>query len=487
MIFPTIEEVKKLAGNGNVIPVCKSVLADTETPVSVWLKLFRNEKFSFLLESVEGQDTVARYSFLGGGPFLTFSCRGSSWKAGSDSGDTDPIGALRKIFAAYRPVAVEGVPRFCGGAVGFFSYDAIRLRESIPDKNPKDDPADDIFFAFYRDIIAFDNREHRLLLMTNLILDKGADIEAVYKDALHRLGTMEDRMAVRLQATHLSVRRKSDAVSNFTRKEFEAAVEKCRDYIRAGDIFQVVPSQRFTVQVEADPFDLYRILRAVNPSPYMYYLAVDGSSVIGASPEMLLRVENGQIEMRPIAGTRPRGKSEADDTKNIKELLADPKECAEHVMLVDLGRNDVGRVARTGTVRVEEMMHIEKYSHVIHIVSNVRGELAEGKDAFEALFSCFPAGTLSGAPKIRAMEIIDEIEPVKRGLYGGALGYIGWNGTMDTCIVIRTIVYRNGVAMVQAGAGVVADSDPALEYQETLHKAGALFTAIGKAAEMSGR
>ncbi|MBN2187886.1 MAG: anthranilate synthase component I [Chitinispirillaceae bacterium] len=487
MIFPSLEEVKKLAEQGNVIPVCKSVLADTETPVSVWLKLFRNEKHSFLLESVEGQDTVARYSFLGGAPFCTFSCRGNSWKAGSESGADDPVGALRRLFAAYRPAAPEGIPRFCGGAVGYFSYDAIRLRERIPDKNPKDDPADDIFFAFYRDVIVFDNREHRLLLITNIMTGRDGEMGAAYEGALHRLGTMEDRMAVRLQASNLSVRRKSDPASNFTREAFEAAVEKCREYIRAGDVFQVVPSQRFTVQVEADPFDLYRILRVVNPSPYMYYLAVDGASVIGASPEMLVRVENGRLETRPIAGTRPRGRTEAEDEKLERELLADPKERAEHVMLVDLGRNDVGRVARTGTVKVEEMMHIEKYSHVIHIVSSVRGELAEGRDAFDALFSCFPAGTLSGAPKIRAMEIIDEIEPVKRGLYGGALGYIGWNGTMDTCIVIRTIVYKEGRAIVQAGAGIVADSDPAREYQETLHKADALFAAISKAAEIAGR
>ena len=487
MIFPSLDEVKKCAGRGNVIPVCKSILADTETPVSVWLKLFRNEKHSFLLESVEGQDTVARYSFSGGAPFLTFTCRGTSWKAGSDSGSGDPIGVLRRLFSAYRPVEVEGVPRFYGGAVGYFSYDAIRLRESIPDKNPKDDPADDIFFGFYRDVIAFDNREHRLLLITNIILEKDADIALAYEDALHRLGSMEDRMAVRLQATHLSVRRNSEPSSNFTREAFEAAVEKCREYIHAGDIFQVVPSQRFTVKVDADPFDLYRVLRVVNPSPYMFYLAVDGTSVIGASPEMLVRVENGSVEMRPIAGTRPRGKTEAEDEQLVRELLADPKERAEHIMLVDLGRNDVGRVARTGTVRVEEMMHIEKYSHVIHIVSNVRGELAEGRDAFDALFSCFPAGTLSGAPKIRAMEIIDEIEPVKRGLYGGALGYIGWSGTMDTCIVIRTIVYRDGAAIIQAGAGIVADSDPKSEYQETLHKADALFAAIRKADELAGR
>ena len=494
MIFPSLEEVKKLAGQGNVIPVCKTVLADTETPVSVWMKLFRKEKYGFLLESVEGQDTVARYSFLGGAPFKTFTCRGSSWtveggKKASDgsSGTGDPVGALRALLSEYRPVAVPGIPRFSGGAVGYFSYDAVRLREAIPDKNPKDDPADDIFFGFYRDVIAFDNREHRLLLVANMFLEGDDSVESAYKDALHRLGTMEDRMAVRLQAAHISVRQKTEPVSNFRQEEFEAAIEKCRDYIRAGDVFQVVPSQRFTVGVEADPFDLYRILRVVNPSPYMYYLAIDGTSVIGASPEMLVRVENGHIEMRPIAGTRPRGATAAEDDRLVDELLADPKERAEHIMLVDLGRNDVGRVSRTGSVRVDEMMHIEKYSHVIHIVSNVHGELAEGKDAFDALFSCFPAGTLSGAPKIRAMQIIDELEPVKRGIYGGALGYIDWSGTMDTCIVIRTIIYRDGTVIIQSGAGIVADSDPKREYQETLHKAGALFAAIRSAAEIAGK
>jgi anthranilate synthase component 1 len=490
VIFPSLDEAKKLAVRGNVIPVCKSILADTETPVSVWMKLFRKDPCSFLLESVEGGDTIARYSFLGGAPCLTFSCRGTSWKVQGDrqaSGMGDPIAELRQLMKEYTPATVEGMPRFCGGAVGYFSYDAVRLRESIPDKNPKDDPLDDIFFGFYRDIIAFDNREHRLLLITNIFLEDGASVESAYREAIYRLGSLEDRMAVRLQTTHVTIGPAEEPVSNFTEPEFEAAVARCCEYIRAGDIFQVVPSQRFTVKVDADPFDLYRILRVVNPSPYMFYLALNGASVIGSSPEMLVRVEDGTLEVRPIAGTRPRGATPAEDDKLVADLLADTKERAEHVMLVDLGRNDVGRVAKPGSVRVEEMMHIEKYSHVIHIVSNVRGDLAEGCDAFDALFSCFPAGTLSGAPKIRAMEIIDEIEPVKRGLYGGALGYMDWRGTMDTCIVIRTIIYNRGVAVIQAGAGIVADSDPQREYQETLHKAEALFTAVLKAAQVVGR
>jgi anthranilate synthase component 1 len=490
VIFPSLEEVKILARSGNVIPVCKPVLADTETPVSVWMKLFRKERYNFLLESVEGQDTVARYSFLGGDPFMTFSCTGTSWNVEGErreSGDADPLATLRRLLAVYTPVAVKDIPRFCGGAVGFFSYDSIRLREAIPDKNPKDDPLPDIFFGFYRDLVAFDNREHRLLLITNILPGDNSDVEKAYQKACRRLGSLEDRMAVRIQATHLTVSETSPPVSNFKQEDFEAAVEKCREYIRAGDIFQVVLSQRFRVGVQADPFDLYRILRVVNPSPYMFYLSLDRTSVIGASPEMLVRVENRSIEMRPIAGTRPRGRTEAEDEALIRELLDDPKERAEHIMLVDLGRNDVGRVSTIGTVHVDEMMHIEKYSHVIHIVSDVRGELAPVCDAFDALYSCFPAGTLSGAPKIRAMEIIDEFEPVKRGLYGGALGYIDWSGTMDTCIVIRTIIYRDGVATIQAGAGIVADSDPHREYHETLHKAGALFTAITRAAAMAGR
>ncbi|MBN2035272.1 MAG: anthranilate synthase component I [Chitinispirillaceae bacterium] len=490
MIFPSLEEVKILAKSGNVIPVCTPILADTETPVSVWMKLFRKGRYNFLLESVEGQDVVARYSFLGGDPFMTFSCTGTSWKVEgqtTESGEADPLGALRRLLAVYTPVPVNGIPRFCGGAVGFFSYDSIRLGEAIPDTNPKDDPLPDVFFGFYRTIVAFDNREHRLLLITNIMPGDGNDIEKAYREACNRLGSLEDHMTVRLQATHLTVTETSPPVSNFRQKDFEVAVERCREYIRAGDIFQVVLSQRFSVGVKADPFDLYRILRVVNPSPYMFYLSLDNTSVIGASPEMLVRVENRCVEMRPIAGTRPRGKTETEDEELIRELLADPKERAEHIMLVDLGRNDVGRVSKIGTVHVDEMMHIEKYSHVIHIVSNVRGELAPQYDGFDALFSCFPAGTLSGAPKIRAMEIIDELEPVKRGLYGGALGYIDWSGTMDTCIVIRTIVYHDGEATIQAGAGIVADSDPHREYRETLHKAGALFAAITRAAAMAGR
>ena len=489
MIYPELDEIRKLAENFNVIPVCKSILADTETPVSLWIKLFKKDKYSFLLESVTGSDPVARYSFIGGEPFMTFTAKGNTWeKTGPNpaTGDTNPLSALREIFGTFKSPKLANLPRFTGGAVGYFSYDSIRLWERIPDKNPKADPLDDIFFAFYKDLIVFDNKEHRLILISNILVDKNTNLESARKEALYNIGLMEDRMAVRLSATHISIKPEGEPVSNLKREEYERAVEQSKEYIKAGDIFQVVLSQRFSVKVQAEPFDLYRILRVVNPSPYMFYLAVDESSIVGASPEMLVRVENGTVEARPIAGTRRRGKTEKEDEELIYELKADPKERAEHIMLVDLGRNDIGRVSEYGSVHVEEMMHDEKYSHVIHLVSNVYGSLHKDKDVFDALYSCFPAGTLSGAPKIRAMEIIDELENVKRGLYGGALGYIDFGGNLDTCIVIRTIIYNKGTALIQAGAGIVADSVPAKEYQETVDKASALFTAIKKAGEISG-
>ncbi|NLE01884.1 MAG: anthranilate synthase component I [Fibrobacter sp.] len=488
-MLPSLEEVKRLASEHNVIPLCRSVLADTETPVSVWKKLFSDRKYSFLLESVTGGESLARYTFLGGDPFLTFTLQNGEWEISGDEqsrGKGDPIKVLRQLLARYKQAKIPGLPRFTGGAVGYFSYDSIRLWENIPDKNPKHDPLDDIFFAFYKDLIVFDNREHRLYLISNLIIEPGADIERKYSEALLQIDSMYSRMSTVLGNTDISVKACSAPVSNYKKEEFEAAVERCKEYIKAGDIFQVVLSQRFTIDVEADPFDLYRILRVVNPSPYMFYLSLGDASVIGASPEMLVRVENGIVEVRPIAGTRRRGENDLEDEQLIVDLKSDPKEIAEHVMLVDLGRNDVGRVSEYGSVKVEEMMHIEKYSHVIHLVSNVHGTLNKDNDIFDALFSCFPAGTLSGAPKIRAMEIIDEQEPVRRGLYGGALGYIDFGGNMDTCIVIRTIVYHNGKALIQAGAGLVADSVPANEYQETVHKANALFSAIKNASEIAG-
>jgi len=490
VVIPSLEEVKELAKDHNVIPVCRSVLADTETPVSVWMKLFSNEKYSFLLESISGEEAVARYSFLGGKPYMRFVSNPDGWEISgkiNEKGTGFPVEKLRSLMTVYKPARIPGLPRFTGGAVGYFSYDSIRLWEEIPDSNEKDDPLDDIHFSFYKNLIVFDNREHRLMLISNIIIEKEDDIEKAWKDALYEIGKMQDKMAVRLAWSSISVKVKSRICSNFKREDFEAAVEKCKEYIKAGDVFQVVISQRFSIKVQSDPINLYRILRVINPSPYMYFLSLGDTSVIGASPEMLVRVEDGIVETRPIAGTRKRGKNDKEDERLIEELKADPKECSEHVMLIDLGRNDIGRVSEYGTVKVEEMMHEEIFSHVIHLVSNVAGRLDPQKDSFDALYSCFPAGTLTGAPKIRAMEIIDELEPVKRGIYGGALGYIDFNGNMDTCIVIRTMVYNNETAFIQAGAGIVADSVPAREYQETVQKATASFEAIKNSNEVIGK
>ncbi|HUI91855.1 MAG TPA: anthranilate synthase component I [Chitinivibrionales bacterium] len=490
MIVPSLEEVKKLAARGNVIPVCKRILADTETPVSVWLKLFKDEPYSFLLESVTGGDKVARYSFIGGKPFMTFRSNAAAWEVSGEvkeSGEGDPIGKLRSLLKQFRAVHVEGLPRLCGGAVGYFSYDSVRLFEKIPDKNPRETILDEIFFGFYRDIIAFDNREHKLLLVTTIHTGNGVALDKAYKDACHALGSLEDKLAVRLASSGIAINDVKESSSTFTRQQYEAAVEKCKEYIRAGDVFQVVPSQRISVRVDANPFDIYRILRTVNPSPYMYFLSLNGAQVVGSSPEMMVRVENGIVETRPIAGSRPRGKDDLEDERLSAELKNDAKEVAEHIMLVDLGRNDIGRVCEYGSVKVEEMMHIEKYSHVMHLVSNVSGTMKAGTDALDALFACFPAGTLSGAPKIRAMEIIDEMEPVRRGIYGGALGYIDFSGSLDTCIVIRTVVCKAGTAFIQAGAGIVADSVPSTEYDETMNKARALLTAINDARQIVGR
>jgi anthranilate synthase component 1 len=490
MIVPSLEEVKKLAEKGNVIPVCRRILADTETPVSVWLKLYKEEPYSFLLESVTGGDKVARYSFIGGKPFMTFKSNGLAWEVSGETAETgngDPIAKFRSLLCRFAAVHVEGLPRLCGGAVGYFSYDTVRLFEKIPDKNPREPLLDEIFFGFYKDIIAFDNREHKLLLITTIHTDDGVALANAYEDACHRLGSLEDKLAVRLASSAVSVHEARESSSTFTREQYELAVERCKEYIRAGDIFQVVPSQRIGMRVDANPFDLYRILRTVNPSPYMYYLSLSGAQVVGSSPEMMVRVENGVVENRPIAGSRPRGKNEVEDERLAEELTKDPKEVAEHVMLVDLGRNDVGRVSEYGSVRVEEMMHVEQYSHVMHLVSNISGTLRPGCDALDALFACFPAGTLSGAPKIRAMQIIDELEPVRRGIYGGALGYIDFSGALDTCIVIRTVVCKDGMAYIQAGAGIVADSVPSTEYDETMNKARALLTAINDAEQIIGR
>jgi anthranilate synthase component I len=491
MIFPSLHELKNKAHRGNVLTICKRILADTENPVTVWMELFKDTPYNFILESVTGGDKVARYTFIGGNPFQIFKSNGIQWEISgrnNERGEGAPVQKLREILGKYKQVRNDdSLPPLCGGAVGYFSYDAVRLCETIPDKNPKNPDLDEIFFGFYDTIVAFDNREHSVLLIAAFFTDETPSLEQGYNEACSRICSLEEKLAAPLGSSSLSIRKAGEISSNFTRSEYEAAVEKCKEYIKAGDIFQVVLSQRLTVEIEALPFDLYRILRTINPSPYMYYLDLNGSSIIGASPEMLVRVENGKVELRPIAGTHARGNNDEEDAAIEQKLKNDPKEIAEHIMLVDLGRNDVGRVCEFGSVRVDDMMHIEKYSHVIHLVTNITGKLKPPHDTLDALFSGFPAGTLSGAPKIRAMQIIDELENVRRGIYGGALGYIDFGGNLDSCIVIRTVYFKNNIAQIQAGAGIVADSVPSKEYDETISKASALLTALRDAGDIIGK
>jgi anthranilate synthase component 1 len=484
---PSLEEFAKLASQGNTVPVYAEILADTETPVSAYLKLRGESPHSFLFESIEGGERQARYSFLGAGPTALFRSTGTRISIEECSSgerrewEGDAIAALRDLMQQYQPVHVAGLPRFTGGAVGYLGYDGIRLVESLPDNCDDDLELEDMIFAVFETIVAFDNYRHTILLIANA--RPQGDVAAAYKAAADRILGLETVLARPIPPSALAGGRPEGGTmkrvrSNMSKARYEESVSRCLEYIRAGDIFQVVFSQRFQVEIAADPLDIYRVLRTVNPSPYMFNIALDGLHMLGASPEILVRVEDGVIEVRPIAGTRARGATAAQDEALAAELLADDKDRSEHVMLVDLGRNDVGRVAKYNTVRVTEMMAIERYSHVMHIVSNVEGKLNDGMDSIDALFACYPAGTLSGAPKIRAMEIIDELEPTRRGIYGGAIGYLDFSGNLDTCIAIRTMVVKNGTAYIQAGGGIVADSDPHLEYQETVNKAMALLRAL---------
>ena len=487
MIKPGFEEFKQRVGEGTVIPVVKTLLADTETPVSAYLKIRGRSTFSFLLESVEGGEKMARYSFLGADPFLIFRSRGQSGTVRDlNTGmerrfSGNPIDELRRLMAKYRSVDFPGLPRFTGGGVGYLSYDAVRLVERIPDTNRDDFGVDDIFFMFFDTILVFDNIGHTISIISNVHTDAPGSLEDKYHDAVMRIGRLDQLLASRISPAPSTGNGHKPAVPNVDRERFIKGVERCKKYIGEGDVIQVVLSQRFEREITVSAFDIYRMLRIVNPSPYMFFVATDIVDIVGASPEMFVRVEGREMEVRPIAGTRKRGKTPEEDHALAEELMQDAKECAEHVMLLDLGRNDVGRVSRYGTVRVEDAMFIERYSHVMHMVSSVKGRLSEGNDRFDALLSFFPAGTLSGAPKIRAMEIIDELETTKRGIYGGAIGYADYQGNVDSCIAIRTMVVKDGKAYIQAGAGIVADSVPENEYQECVNKAKALFRAIDMA------
>ena len=487
MYSPSFETFREKVNHGNLIPVYKEILADMETPVSAFYKL-KESPYAFLLESVEGGETIAQYSFLGAGPSLTFQSKGKQVKIEcQNTGEVtefeaeDPLEELRKIMTQYTPVTVEGLPRFHGGAVGFLSYDMVRFFEDLPDTTEDDLGFPDCFFMLTDTILVFDHVNHKIKVVSNAHVNGSA--HEAYQQAMDKVDAIIDQLRRPLFLT-LTPRRAVTPVrlqSNLTQQQFEENVLKAKEYIAAGDIIQTVLSQRFTLPISVDPFEFYRALRTVNPSPYMYYLKLGDIQVAGSSPEVMVRVEEGVAQTRPIAGTRWRGATPEEDAALAEELLEDPKECAEHVMLVDLGRNDLGRVCEYGSVYVDELMIIERYSHVMHIVSNVVGQLCEDKDAFDVIRACFPAGTLSGAPKIRAMEIIDELETTRRGPYGGAVGYFSFSGNLDTAITIRTAVVKDGIAYFQAGCGIVADSEPTYEYQESLNKAQAVVKALALA------
>jgi anthranilate synthase component 1 len=505
MITPSLEEFRAATQQGNVVPVFCEILADLDTPVSVFQRLERTSHFAFLLESVEKGENLGRYSFIGADPILVFKAHGNEQEVivGGDESDfrtkDTPLDTLRHLMMRYRRVEDARLPPFSGGAVGYLAYDVVRSFENIPDKNPDEIGVPDALFFLADTVIAFDHVRHRMVLIVNAQVPSPDHADGAYRNACDRLQRLQDRLAAplaelaRLEAPddpplmRHSRKEIPDADhgfaglgirSNFRREEWREAVRRAQEYIVAGDIFQVVLSQRFAAPFTCPPFDIYRALRAVNPSPYMYYLKCGDLAIAGSSPEILVHVQKGVATVRPIAGTRPRGATHAEDDALEADLLADDKERAEHVMLVDLGRNDVGRVSVPGTVTVSDFMTIEKYSHVMHIVSNVTGTLLPEKDALDALAAAFPAGTVSGAPKIRAMQIIDELEPVRRGPYAGAIVYYGFDGSMDSCITLRTAILKDGTACIQAGAGIVADSNADSEYEETLNKARALMRAL---------
>ncbi len=488
MLHPTLAEFKQKAKKGNLIPVYCEILADMDTPVSAFQKI-DDGRTSFLLESMEGGEKWARFSFLGSRPSVivkSFGRRVEVTRNGKNEKmlfDRDPLESIKQILSEYKPVPDPALPRFFGGAVGFMGYDVVRFFEDLPVREKESLDLPDVFFMITDTLLIFDNITHMIKVVSNAHV-KGRSAETAYREATKKINALVRKMKAGVRGQGPGVRKKKKKVqehtltSNFTQPQYEQAVLKAKEYIKAGDIFQVVPSQRFQTKITVEPYEIYRALRLINPSPYMYFLRCGDATVVGASPEVMVRLEGGKIDLRPIAGTRRRGATEDEDNALAFELINDPKERAEHIMLVDLGRNDVGRVSEPGSVKVSELMVIERYSHVMHIVSNVRGRLSSGKDSYDVIRACFPAGTVSGAPKIRAMQIIDELEPTQRGPYAGAVGYFGFSGNMDTCITIRTLVIKKGVAYIQAGGGVVADSDPAAEYQETMNKAKAMMRAV---------
>ncbi|MGP0629535.1 anthranilate synthase component I [Nitrospina sp. 32_T5] len=488
MYKPSLDDFKAKAKQGNLIPVYKEILADLDTPVSAFMKI-RDGMHAFLLESVEGGDKWARYCFIGCNPSTVIQTKGDSVTV-QTSGQNEtrqlngeqPLSVVKEMLSRYQPVAVDGLPRFSGGAVGFIGYDMVRYFEDLPNQTEDDLDIPDSYFVITDTLLVFDNVTQTIKIVSNAHTP-GRDLDELYLETTGKIEALERLLRKdlsqhsngghpSLQSSHAEIH------SNFEEEEFKKAVLKVKDYIREGDAIQVVLSQRLRFELKQDPFVLYRALRTINPSPYMYYLSFGDMQVVGSSPEVLVRLEGKDVEVRPIAGTRKRGRNEDEDRALEKDLLQDEKELAEHIMLVDLGRNDLGRVAEIRSVEVNEKFTIERYSHVMHIVSNVRGILKEGLDCFDVLAAAFPAGTVSGAPKIRAMEIIEELEPTRRGLYAGAVGYISFNGNMDTAIAIRTLVVKNQTGYLGVGAGIVADSVPEKEFEETMNKGRAMLKAV---------
>ncbi len=501
MHFPSFEQFQALASKANLVPVYRKLLSDTQTPVSAFLKIDRGT-CSCLFESVVGGEKVGRYSFLTADPYEQFEARGHMVRRVRLNADgsteateyeaADPLAELEAMVANQRSAIIPGLPPFCGGAVGYAGYDTVRYVERLPNAPPDERNLPDMAFALYGSMVVFDHIHKTLFVIVLAQVDEGTDLKAAYDGACGQVDELVGQLekpGSELQLADLvdADPEQLEVRSNFRREDFESAVERCLEYIRAGDIFQVVISQRLQTTITVPPLEIYRTLRVVNPSPFMFYLRTPSVTLVGSSPEIMVRVKDGEVITRPLAGTRPRGETPEEDRRLAEELLADPKERAEHVMLVDLGRNDIGRVARFGTVELSDVMTIERYSHVMHITSNVRGMLDEGRTAFDALRACLPVGTVSGAPKVRAMEIIDELEPQRRGPYAGAVGYIDFNGNMDTCIALRTLVIQGDQAYVQVGAGIVADSIPANEYQETLNKARGLLKALAMTESRCGR
>ena len=497
-IETSFEQFRELAQQGNFVPVFKEIMADLSTPVAAFLRIAKDAEHAFLLESVEGGERLARYSFLGKDPFMVIRSNAGrvliERAEGVEEREESFLELLRQVMVQYESPDVDELPRFAGGAVGFLGYEAAAwfepslephwMKRDVDSGNIRDDAA----FMVFDTVLAFDHVKHRILIIANAQVFDGCDFRGQFEGARAKIQLLEGELGQSESGHSMTMETDStlEWTTNTTQEAYEAAVRKAQEYIRAGDIYQVVLSQRFDTETDVDPFTVYRTLRYVNPSPYMYFMKIGELSIVGSSPEMLVRVEGRRVETHPIAGTRPRGKDEAEDGRLAEELRGNEKECAEHVMLVDLGRNDVGRVSEYGSVKVSRYMTLERYSHVMHLVSRVEGQLADDSDRLNALEACFPAGTVSGAPKIRAMEIIAELEPERRGIYAGAVGYLDFSGHLDCCITIRTIAMSGGKASVQAGAGIVADSVAAAEYQETLDKASALIRALEIAQNADG-